>query len=67
MADTFSEGVEVLELAADTFVVRIFSRDGSKRGQIQHVRSRNHAYFATRQRLLTFIQDNLAERRQCPN
>ena len=47
--------------ARDTFVVRIWSSDGSDlmRGHVQHVRSRQRAYFATRERLVTFIQDHL--------
>lgn len=47
-----------------TFVVRIYSSDGSDlmRGQVQHVRSRQQADFATRQRLLSFIQDHLQEK-----
>jgi hypothetical protein len=53
----------------DTFVVRIWSSDGSDgmRGQVQHVRTRKRAYFATRQRLLTFIQEHLSESPQCPS
>jgi len=45
----------------DTFVVRIWSTDGANqvRGQIQHVRSRKRAHFATRERLMRFIQDHL--------
>ena len=45
----------------DTFVVRIWSSDGSEalRGHVQHVRSRKRAYFASQQRLLTFIRDQL--------
>ena len=45
----------------DTFVVRIWSTGGTSqpRGQIQHVRSRKRAYFATRERLMRFIQDHL--------
>jgi hypothetical protein len=45
----------------DTFVVRIWSSDGSEalRGHVQHVRSRKRAYFASRQRLLSFIKDQL--------
>jgi hypothetical protein len=47
--------------AHNTFVVRIWSSDGSElmRGHVQHIRSRRRAYFATRQRLLSFIQDYL--------
>ena len=47
----------------DTFVVRIWSSDGSgaMRGHVQHVRSRKRTYFATRQRLFTFIKDHLQE------
>jgi hypothetical protein len=53
----------------DTFVVRIWSSDGSEamRGHVQHVRSRKRAYFASRQRLLSFIRDQLqvAEQDRC--
>jgi hypothetical protein len=44
----------------DTFVVRIWSTDGADmlRGHVQHVRSRKRAYFATRERLVRFIQDH---------
>jgi hypothetical protein len=65
MADTFGEPERepaALNAAGrDTFVIRIWSSDGSDalRGHIQHVRSRKRAYFATRQRLLSFIQDHL--------
>ncbi len=47
----------------DTFVVRIWSSDGADllRGHIQHVRTRKRAYFATRERLMRFIQDNLQD------
>jgi hypothetical protein len=47
----------------NTFVVRIWSSDGSDvmQGHVQHVRSRKRAYFANRQRLLTFIQDHLQD------
>lgn len=49
-----------------TFVVRVWTDDGSEtsesvRGHILHVRSRRRAYFATRQRLLTFIQEHLGD------
>jgi hypothetical protein len=54
----------------DTFVVRIWSSDGSAllRGHIQHVRSRKRAYFATPQRLLAFIREHLqpSKQTQCP-
>jgi hypothetical protein len=45
----------------DTFVVRIWSTDGADqpRGHIQHVSSRKRASFATRERLMRFIQDHL--------
>jgi hypothetical protein len=73
--DTFddSPGESAASSAAlrDTFVVRIWSSDGSDtmRGHVQHVRSRKRAYFATRQRLLSFIQDHLqkAEQDRCRN
>ena len=47
----------------DTFVVRIWSSDGSDLvcGHVQHVRSRKRVYFASRQRLLTFLQDQLRD------
>ena len=47
----------------DTFVVRIWSSDGADllRGHIQHVRTRKRAYFATRERLMRFIQDHLQD------
>jgi hypothetical protein len=45
----------------DTFVVRIWTSDGGDvlRGHVQHVRTRRRAYFATRERLMRFIQDHL--------
>ena len=45
----------------DTFVVRIWSIEGSDtpRGHIQHVRSRKGAHFASQQRLLRFIEEHL--------
>jgi hypothetical protein len=54
--------------ARDTFVVRVWSSDGPEalRGHIQHVRSRKRTYFATRQRLLSFIQDHLQSSDQDP-
>jgi hypothetical protein len=67
MAERFGETeTEATALNAggrDTFVVRIWSSDGSDalRGHVQHVRSRKRAYFATRQRLFTFIQDHLKD------
>jgi hypothetical protein len=47
--------------ARDTFVVRIWSSNGSDlvRGHIQHIRSRQRVHFASRERLLSFIQDHL--------
>lgn len=47
----------------DTFVVRIWSSDGAGvlRGHVQHVRTRKRAYFATRERLMRFIQDHLQD------
>ncbi len=46
--------------ARDTSVIRIWSTDGADavRGHIQHVRTRKRAYFATPQRLLTFLQNH---------
>jgi hypothetical protein len=70
MADTFSESdLEATPLSGgvrDTFVVRIWSNDGGDgsdglRGHIQHVSSRKRAYFATRERLMRFIQDHLRD------
>ncbi len=54
--------------ARETFVVRILSSDGSDgvRGHIEHVSSRKRAYFATRKRLLTFIEEHFSENSQCP-
>jgi hypothetical protein len=45
----------------DTFVVRIWSAGDpdEARGHVQHIRSRQSAYFATRQRLLAFIEERL--------
>jgi len=45
----------------DTFVVRIWATDGANQvhGHIQHVRSHKRACFATRERLMRFIQDQL--------
>jgi hypothetical protein len=56
-----SESTALNSGGRDTFVVRIWSSDGSDsiRGHIQHVRSRKRAYFATRERLLTFIEAHL--------
>lgn len=50
-----------------TFVVRIDSSDGSDvmRGQVQHVRSRQRTDFATRERLLSFIEAHLQEKTRC--
>ena len=65
MADVFGEstlGATPLSGGVrDTFVVRIWSTDGGDklRGHIQHVRSHKRAYFATRERLMRFIQDHL--------
>ncbi len=55
--------------ARETFVVRILSSDGSEvlRGHIQHVSSRKRAYFANRDRLLSFIQEYLSENPACPS
>ena len=56
-----SESLSTDSEAHNTFVVRIWSSDGSElmRGHVQHIRSRRRASFATRQRLLSFIQDHL--------
>lgn len=53
--------------ARETFVVRILSSDGSEgvRGHIEHVSSRKGAYFATRNRLQTFIQEHFSESPRC--
>jgi hypothetical protein len=67
MAERFGDfETETTALSAggrDTFVVRILSSDGSgaMRGHVQHVRSRKRVYFATRQRLFTFLQDHLQD------
>jgi hypothetical protein len=47
----------------DTFVIRIWSSDGDNllRGHVQHVRSHKRAYFATRERLMRFIQDRMQD------
>ena len=46
----------------DTFVVRIWSSDDADlRGHVQHVRSRKRAWFATRERLMAFIQSHLED------
>ena len=46
----------------DTFVVRIWSGDDADlRGHVQHVRSRKRAWFATRERLMAFIQSHLED------
>jgi hypothetical protein len=49
--------------ARDTFVIRVWSGDdsGAVRGHIVHVRSRQRAYFATRQRLQSFIEEHIQE------
>ena len=68
--DSESESTALTSGGRDTFVVRIWSSDGtdSIRGHIQHVRSRKRAYFATRERLVTFIEAHLrqAEGDGCP-
>ena len=70
MAEEFGESeTEATALNSrgrETFVVRIWASDGSgaMRGQVQHVHSRKRAYFASRQRLLSFIQDHLQDARQ---
>jgi hypothetical protein len=45
----------------DTFVVRVWTTDlpGDVRGHVQHVRSRRSVHFADRQRLQTFIEEQL--------
>lgn len=55
--------------ARETFVIRILSSDGSDalRGHIEHVSSRKRAYFASRNRLLRFIQEHCTESPQCPS
>jgi hypothetical protein len=49
--------------ARDTFVIRVWTGDDVEavRGHIMHVRSRRRAYFATRQRLQTFIEEHLKD------
>jgi hypothetical protein len=65
MAELFGESdpdADAFNAASrDTFVVRIWSSDGSEAllGHVQHVRSRKRAYFASHQRLMTFIRDRL--------
>jgi hypothetical protein len=66
MAETFGEPeaesvAHTNPAGRDTFVVRIWSSDGSEGllGQVQHIRSRKRASFATPQRLMSFIQDHL--------
>jgi len=71
VADAFSDSNSESDLDATprsggvrgTFVVRIWSSDGVNllRGNVQHVRSRKRAYFATRERLVGFIQDHLQD------
>jgi len=45
----------------DTFVVRVWTTGlrGVVRGHVQHVRSRRSVHFANRQRLQTFIEEQL--------
>jgi len=45
----------------DTFVVRVWMTGlpGVVRGHVQHVRSRRSVHFANRQRLQTFIEEQL--------
>ena len=45
----------------DTFVVRVWTtgRPGVVRGHVQHIRSRRSVHFANRQRLQTFIEEQL--------
>ena len=65
MSDTFGhsepEATGPTAAGRNTFVVRIWSSDGSDvlHGQVQHVRSRKRLFFASRERLLTFLQDHL--------
>jgi len=63
MANTFDNHDVTIEVPRDTFVVRIWTSNGSNavRGHIEHVQSRKRTYFATSQRLLTFIREKLAE------
>ena len=45
----------------DTFVVRVWTTGlpGVVRGHVQHIRSRRSVHFANRQRLQTFIEEQL--------
>lgn len=67
MAESFElsdpDPVPGAERVRNTFVVRIWSSDGSNllRGRVQHVRSRKRAYFATRERLRQFIQAHMQD------
>jgi hypothetical protein len=47
----------------DTFVVRVWATElpGVVRGHVQHVRSRRSVHFANRQRLQTFIEEQLRQ------
>lgn len=62
---------ETPSAGTQTFVIRICPSDGTEalRGHIQHVRSRERAYFATRERLMSLIQDQLlgVEHDRCPS
>lgn len=64
--DSDGDGTARNARGRDTFVVRIWASDGSDamRGHVQHVHSRKRAYFATPQRLMSFIQDHLQDTRQ---
>jgi hypothetical protein len=48
-------------LDQDTFVIRMWATGlpGPVRGHVQHLRSRQSAYFANRQRLQAFIEEHL--------
>lgn len=48
-------------LDQDTFVVRVWTTGlpGVVRGHVQHVRSRRSVHFANRQRLQSFIEEQL--------
>lgn len=56
-----SEPTQTNAADQDTFVVRVWLTGvpGVARGHVQHVRSRQSAYFANGQRLQTFIEEHL--------
>jgi hypothetical protein len=64
--DSDTDATALNSRGRETFVVRIWTSDGSDamRGHVQHVHSRKRAYFATRQRLMSFIQEHLQDTRQ---